>query len=312
LGGEGGYTYVIGCPYPCPTYNPAVNKVTNNTGWVKLISTPVVGTLWTLGEDFLDRYLSDRVQGDDTQAVFPKILRGALNPSRTMANALRGKKPWYRDFQHEFAPERAASYGNFLTDDETSANRVERFEVFPHLSVLSLPVNTARCVACRRSTTGPGLGFSTRLSKWFDFDSDFSYQPSASPFPSDRAGGNAIGGTFGLRGGFTRPQYGIKAFVRPGFLSYSRAYESTPGGNGPAPKLGRITHMTAVLGVDADVSLSRHLALRGVLTNTAVRYREGYLLAPTPGREPYLNWLSRQVFLTNENWGYQAGTVFRF
>jgi hypothetical protein len=311
LGGEGGYTYVIGCPYPCPTYNPAIDKVTNNTGWVKLVSTPVVGTLWTLTEDLIDRYVSDRLQAGRPQALFPKIFRGAINPSRTMANGLRGKNPWYRDYQHEYAPERSSPYGNFLREEE-GANSVGRFEVFPHLTVLSLPVNTGRCIACRQSLIGSGIGFSTRLSWWADLDSDLSYVPSASQLPSDRAGGSAVSGTFGLRTGFTRAHYGIKAFVRPGFLSYSQAYESSPSGGNPAPRLGRITHMAAVLGIDADVSISRHVALRGALTNTAVRYREGYLLPPTPGREPYLQFLSRQVFLTNENWGFQTGTVLRF
>ncbi len=95
-------------------------------------------------------------------------------------------------------------------------------------------------------------------------------------------------------------------------MSYSQAYESSPSDGNPTPKIGRITHMTAVLGIDADVVIARHVALRGVLTNTAVRYREGYLLAPRPGQEPYLQWISRQVYLTNENWGFQTGPVFRF
>ena len=80
--------YVVGCSYYCSAYfdNPSAYKVTNNTGWVKLVSTPVVGTVWTVMEDALDHFVSDRVQGDRIHAKFPKILRGWLNPAHTMAN----------------------------------------------------------------------------------------------------------------------------------------------------------------------------------------------------------------------------------
>jgi hypothetical protein len=30
------------------------------------------------------------------------------------------------------------------------------------------------------------------------------------------------------------------------------------------------------------------------------------------GKPPYLNWLSHEIFATNENWGFQTGLVMRF
>ena len=156
------------------------------------------------------------------------------------------------------------------------------------------------------------MGFATRLSKWVDFDSDLNYSSNASPLPSDRAGGDMALGTFGFRSGVEYRHYAIKASVRPGFLSYDRAYETSPVKSGPTPEIGRITHFTAALAINGDYVVARHLALRFVLGNTPVRYREPILSAPTPGKPPYLNWLSRLNFLTNENWTYQTGAVLRF
>lgn len=313
LGAEGGYTYVIGCPAPCVSYNPKVDKVTNNTGWVKLISTPVVGTLWTLMEDTLDRYVSDPLQNHIGQdRLFPEIVRGSLNPCRTMANFLRWRAPWYRDFQHDTFDMRITRRINFLPSDDAVVRAAPRFEVFPHFNAISLPVNTATCTSCRQMTTGYGVGFSSRFTRRLDFDSDLSYQPNASPAPSDRAGGSILMGTFGLRSGFQTEHFALKGSLRPGFLSYDRAYETSPVKGGPAPEIGRITHFTTALALTGDYNLSRHFALRGVFGNTPVRYREPSLAAPTPGKEPYLNWLSRETFLSNDNWAYQAGPVLRF
>jgi hypothetical protein len=322
LGSEGGYTYVAGCHYPCGLYltNP---KYTNNTGWVKLISTPVVGTIWGLGEDFLDRYVSDRVQEGRPDAVFPKILRGSLNPCRTMANALRLKTPWYRDFQH--TDDMYTPAVHFISEREQIVRSLPRFEIFPHFNALSLPINTEQCSACRRTTIGSGTGFSYRFSRWFDLDSDLNYQPEASPLPSYRAGGSVISGTFGFRVGIQTPNYALKAAVRPGFVSYDHAYFLTPATytymgapaypDAPPTAIGpgRITHFATALIINADYGLTRHFALRAAFGNTAVRYKTSYLDRP-PGRgsPPYLYFISPNVFATNENWTFQIGPVIRF
>jgi len=65
--------------------------------YVDIVVTPVVGTAWLVGEDALDKYLirfiDDRVKNRTLHA----LLRSFLNPTRSMANVLRGKHPWYRD-----------------------------------------------------------------------------------------------------------------------------------------------------------------------------------------------------------------------
>jgi hypothetical protein len=187
-----------------------------------------------------------------------------------------------------------------------------RFELFPHLDAISLPVNTATCTGCRQMLYGPGVGFSAGLTHWVDFDSDINIHSDASPLPSDRAGGNMVMGTFGLRSGLKTRRFALRASIRPGFLSYDKAYESSPTKTGPTPSVGRVTHFVTALAISTDLELSSHLGVRFVVANVPVRYREPQLLPVRPGQPPYLTWLSREIFATNENWATQSGLVLRF
>ena len=314
LGSEGGYTYVLHCPAPCPNYRPGIDKVTNNTGIVKLVTTPIGGSVWTLMEDGIDRVISDRLQDRYGDRVFVKIIRGSLNPCRTMANFLRWRLPWYRDGLYEPGAGKITRNPHWLPGNDEVILKAPRFEIFPHYNAISLPVNTASCPHCRMMTSGFGVGFSTRLATYADLDSDVDYQPNSSPVPSDRAGGNLTIVTVGLRSGYTNSHFSVKASLRPGILSYGRAYQSSPSGSGPAPAIGRITHFATSLALNGDYFIDRRFALRVSVGNTAVRYREPYLVPQSsrPGTLPYLNWLSRLTFLTNENWAYQTGVVMRF
>jgi hypothetical protein len=71
-------------------------KLTNETGWVELVTTPVGGTLWTMAEDALDKHV---IMGLERRSHNPFLLTTyqILNPSRATANFLRLRAPWYRD-----------------------------------------------------------------------------------------------------------------------------------------------------------------------------------------------------------------------
>ena len=70
--------------------------VTNGTGIVDFVVTPVVGTAWQVGEDAIDRYIVKPIEGRSTRPLVLFALSW-LTPARSAANVLRFKAPWYRD-----------------------------------------------------------------------------------------------------------------------------------------------------------------------------------------------------------------------
>jgi hypothetical protein len=86
IGNIGSFNYI----------SKADGKPTNGTGLVDLVATPVLGTAWLIGEDLLDKHLVSRLE---TRSRNPFYLTSisVLTPSRSFANLLRFKVPWYRD-----------------------------------------------------------------------------------------------------------------------------------------------------------------------------------------------------------------------
>jgi hypothetical protein len=71
--------------------NPAAAGVSD------LVITPVLGASWQITEDALDRYVVQRIEGMTDNKWLLLLARGMLNPSRSFANMMRLKVPWYRD-----------------------------------------------------------------------------------------------------------------------------------------------------------------------------------------------------------------------
>jgi hypothetical protein len=67
--------------------------------WVDLVVTPVLGTAWLVGEDALDRWVVRPLERRTSKYPLKILIRSFLNPSRSFANTLRGKWPWYRDYR---------------------------------------------------------------------------------------------------------------------------------------------------------------------------------------------------------------------
>lgn len=62
-----------------------------------LVVTPTLGTAWLIGEDFLDRFVVQRLELKTNRPLARNAARVLLNPMRGAANMLRFKMPWYRD-----------------------------------------------------------------------------------------------------------------------------------------------------------------------------------------------------------------------
>ncbi|HBY63576.1 MAG TPA: hypothetical protein DEH78_27440 [Solibacterales bacterium] len=74
-----------------------VGMTRGTKGAVDLVITPTLGMAWMVTEDALDKQLIERLESKTGNAYVKMILRTGLNPSRTFANLLRFRVPWYRD-----------------------------------------------------------------------------------------------------------------------------------------------------------------------------------------------------------------------
>lgn len=79
-----------------PYYSKASHSVTNGTGMVDFIMTPMGGGVWMVGEDMADKYF---LKHFEEKKHNPIALMGVsvLTPNHSLANLLRFKTPWYRD-----------------------------------------------------------------------------------------------------------------------------------------------------------------------------------------------------------------------
>lgn len=65
-----------------------------------LVLTPTVGTGFAIAEDVIDKYvLKNLIERKFENILLIKILRSVLTPTTSMANILRGRAPWRRDFR---------------------------------------------------------------------------------------------------------------------------------------------------------------------------------------------------------------------
>ena len=70
--------------------------LTNETGWVELVTTPVGGFGWTITEDYLDKHLVTKLENKSHNPIL-LTMDNFLTPARGFANILRFRPPWYRD-----------------------------------------------------------------------------------------------------------------------------------------------------------------------------------------------------------------------
>ena len=325
IGNEGGWTYPIGeCKRPCAQYNPKTWKYTNNTGWVDFIITPTVGSLWMLAEDTLDRYISDRVQGFDRSAILPKILRGTINPSRTMANAMRFKAPWYRDFQHGLPSNHQRNGIHMLASEEENerVRTMRRFSVSAHYR--STPLGSSKL--CQICTASPGSGFEAdyAITRWISASVSLDTQQGlltpkvllpGQASSSAEASGSTLIAAFGVRLVHDRPQNTFSLAIRPGVVIdrvQVPVNVHTVNGSYTGSMGFTTTHSAATLLLSNDYKINRTIALRSSFGATVTRYRSPVRDPDGIGKPPYLSFLSHENFTNRTTWVWQGGPVIHF
>ncbi len=299
---EGGFTYPLNCKGNKPECT-ATAKYTNNTGWVDFIITPVVGTLWMLGEDSIDRFVSDPLVQRHPHASGYKLLRAGLNPTRSLANILRGHYPWFRDEEHP------GVYESLMVEDFEHAMDEEprdHVDIFFHYTALSLNINAVNCPGCRHVTTGAGMEYGFAVRRYLDLIVDTSLQPGASPGSSLNVGGTLWTGHAGVRSGYSGEHFAVKVTLAPGFASYSRTQAS------PNDSLGRNYNFSAIAALSADLRVSPHFAIRTTVDQMLIRYKSTERDPPGQETPLGLSFLSHDNYINSTNWGVSAGPVLRF
>ena len=302
---QGGFTYPIRCDNRPGTSNYCElpkTTYTNNTGWVDFIVTPIVGTLWLIGEDTIDRYVSDRLVEHDPGAFKYKLIRASLNPPRSLANMLRGHYPWWRDYEHPAYLSESATHRQYvrMLYDEPDEN----LDIHFHSAALALQTNRPGCTNCRTTENGAGVEVGIRLRRYIDFVTDVSVFPDASPLSSMSVGGTMTRATFGLRSGYYKERYAIRVTLAPGFARYSRA-GTDPNNLKPSYNFAA----SAIL--SGDYYFARHFGIRGSAVQTLIRYK-GERDPDGIGTPPRLSFLSHDNYSNSTNWGAQFGPVLRF
>jgi hypothetical protein len=286
---------------------------TNNTGWVDFTITPTVGLLWLLAEDTLDRFVSDHIQGDNRFDIGPMFLRAALNPSRSMANAMRFKAPWYRDFQHD--PEIEDSFVVHLqpSDEEIAeVGPLKRISVAPYFHTMPFGSGTNPCIFCFGGS-GVGVGLDIALNRWIGFsiaaESEGGMVPKGSVTTTSTTSFGAglrfvHEGRTGSLSLAVRPGMVANQTLRPLMLDTARNMYFHPQTN--------VENAAVTIALSNDYKVNRTIAVRYSVENTIVRYRNPVKDPPGIGRPPYLTWLSKDDYTNKSNWSCQAGPVIRF
>jgi hypothetical protein len=223
-----------------------------------------------------------------------KILRGGLNPPRSLANLLRGQYPWFRDYEH---PEIYESPIIRHFDNAMSAEPHDHVDLFLHYTALELNINTATCKGCRNTTTGVGMEYGFAVRRYLDIVVDTSIQPGASPGSSLNTGGTFWTCNIGVRSGYSGRYLAVKVTFAPGFASYSRAQATT------ASPLSRNYNFSVVIALSTDVRFTTHIAFRVNTEQMLIRYKSLNRDPPGIGTPPNLSFLSHDNNINSTNWG---------
>ena len=300
IGNQGGFTYVPGCgAYLICLNDPRYPKPpTNNTGWTDFVITPLVGMAWVLGEDTIDKYIVMPIAVNH-RIIGGRILRSALEPSRSFAAIFSGRFPW--DLP---TPE-----SNFMVSGTShfpkSAGDLERpplnhWEIGTQYSNVSLPVvsNTCSELACRKNLSALGANFTYNFTRGIGFDSTLNF------IPGQQGSQPMMEGLFGIRMGVRTEKFGIFGKVRPGFIYYENAVPV----QGEATT-GSLTRFAADVGGIVEYYPERNSTVRFDVGTTVVRYLTNH---PDPHAYELGTLLSPQYIVTQGNFQIATSYVYRF
>jgi hypothetical protein len=299
FGNQGGYTYVPGCGLALSCLNnPKYHKPpTNNTGWTDFVVTPLVGTAWILGEDTIDKYIVSPI-ATNHRILGGRILRSALEPTRSFAAIFSGKFPWQLPApENNFA---VAAKPHPPKPTPTSQQPLDHWELGANYSNVSLPVLTNNCseAACRKNLSSAGLNFD------YNFTHAIALDSAVDIIPGQQGTKPMTEGLFGIRMGHHYQRFGVFGQLRPGFIYYESAMSG-----GEKQSTESLTRFATNFGGTLELYTPRNSSVRFDVGTTLVRYLTDH---PDPVKYPLGSLLSTDYIVTQGNLQVATSYVWRF
>jgi hypothetical protein len=108
-------------------------------GFVDHVITPTIGMAWLLTEDMVDTWVIKRLEPRIGNPFLKMLLRGWLNPSRSMANMMEGQVPWVRETRPGVFARTSSYYKEVTRHTSTSPRMYVPAVVAPfEVSILAL------------------------------------------------------------------------------------------------------------------------------------------------------------------------------
>lgn len=234
--------------YPCS------HHCLTGVGQIDIVMTPLGGTGWLIGEDFLDKEIVRRVEDSTQNRLLINTVRCALNPIRGGANILHGKHPWYRASRDYHIMRLSSDQKPVPSRQEAPKTQIpDHGDVFFGFS----HTGSAHCLAPFSHETTECNSFSGKISNLSGWSTSVEkkylrYFGAVADFSAQDGGVSQISYLFGLRGGASL--WRLRPFAQA-LIGAVHAHES-----GIEEKSD--TSFAEALGVGLDVRLMRLLSWR--------------------------------------------------
>jgi len=229
---------------------PCTRHCLTGVGQIDVVMTPLGGTGWLIGEDFLDKEIVRRVEEATQNRLLIDTARVALNPIRAGANVLHGEHLWYRGSRD--------AYGrDFFSDQKTSVSTGEIPKTqAPNHGDVFFGYSHMDGAHCEMTFSGPITGcdpFSAKTSNLNGWNVSVEknylrYFGIVADFSGQYGGLTQSNFLFGLRGG--------------AWVGRFRPFAQAMVGAVHAQELGSDTSFAEDLGVGTDFRLMRLLSWR--------------------------------------------------
>ncbi len=234
--------------YPCS------HHCLTGVGQIDVVMTPLGGTGWLIGEDFLDKNIVRRVEDSTNNRFLIDTVRCALNPVRGGANMLHGKHPWYRASRDAQGMSLSAQKTAVSTDNIPKTQVPNHGDVFFGYSHIG-PTHCQAQLSDATTVCGPLSAKISNLGGWtVSVEKKYlRYFGAVADFSGQYGSVSQSSFLFGVRGGASLGRFRAFAEALVGALHTQENASAASKSD---------TSFAAALGVGAEFRLMRRLSWR--------------------------------------------------